>query len=171
MAKKKKKAKKKVAKKKVAKKKVSKKKTKKKSSKKKIASTRPVGKLTGVGVNETWCKAFEENEKISKAKRQDDAGISKFMKQNFPGKRSEVFNRVQMVRNRYNVGALTGGETPKVQSNRYDKQGNLLTSRGKLANENTAVTKTKSKAKKKVAKKKASKKKAKKKVKVKRSKR
>ena len=66
-------SKKKVTKKKVAKKKVAKKKTKKKAAKKTVSSTRPVGKITGVGVNETWCLAFQENEKVSKAKRQDDA--------------------------------------------------------------------------------------------------
>ena len=38
------------------------------------------------------------------------------MKQEFPGRKSKIFDYVQVVRNRYNKGALTKGAIPKKQS-------------------------------------------------------
>jgi len=83
-----------------------------------------VGRTTRVGVGATWAWVFAQNEKSSKADKLTDEGISKFMKSEFKGRESAIFDRVQAVRGRYNVGGLTGGAVPQKQSRRYDNQGN-----------------------------------------------
>jgi hypothetical protein len=83
-----------------------------------------VGRTTQVGVGTTWAWIFEQNEKSSKADKLTDEGIAKFMKSEFKGRESAIFDKVQAVRGKYNVGGLTGGAVPNRQSRRYDDQGN-----------------------------------------------
>lgn len=107
------------------------KKKKAKAAKKKIGSARPVGKMSKVGVIQTWIKLFQTNEKATKAKRMTDAQISKAMLKEFPGRTSKTFleRSVHGIRGRYNTGGLTKQIVPKVQSYRYDKDGNTIEGR------------------------------------------
>lgn len=75
------------------------------------------GKIHNKNVQETWALLFKNNARD----RLTDEQISRQMRAEFPGRKSAIFDRVQMVRRRYNKGALTGGEVPKVQSVRYGK--------------------------------------------------
>lgn len=75
------------------------------------------GKIHNKNIQETWALLFKNNAK----EKLTDAQISRQMKAEFPGRKSAIFNRVQMVRRRYNKGVLTGGEVPKIQSVRYGK--------------------------------------------------
>ena len=75
------------------------------------------GKIHNKNVQETWALLFRNNTRD----RLSDTQISRQMKAEFPGRKSAIFNRVQLVRRRYNKGLLTGGEVPKVQSVRYGK--------------------------------------------------
>lgn len=90
---------------------------------------RPQGKTTGLGVQAAWVHIFEQNEKVAKAKRLTDDGISAFMHKEFPGRQSKVFDGVQSVRTKYNKGGLTGGEVPKTQSIRYGDDGSASPTR------------------------------------------
>jgi len=94
-------------------KKVTKKKTKKKTTKK------VVGRTSEVGVMATWVKAFQHNNKVPVPKRWTDKQISAYMKKEFAGRKSAIFDHVQLVRNRYNKGALTQGNVPKRKSARH----------------------------------------------------
>lgn len=96
-----------------------KKKASKKASRKAAGSNRPVGRTSGVGVMATWVAAFQFNAKSPSAKRRTDKQIAVYMKREFPGRKSEIFNHVQLVRNRYNKGALTKNAVPKRQSVRH----------------------------------------------------
>jgi hypothetical protein len=96
-----------------------KKKATKKMAKKKAGGTRPVGKTSGVGVAATWILAFAHNNKVASAKRRTDKQITVYMKKEFPARKSEIFNHVQLVRNRYNKGALSGS-VPKRLSERHE---------------------------------------------------
>ena len=91
----------------------------KKKAAKKAGGTRPVGRTSGVGVMATWVEAFQHNGKVASAKRRTDKQIAVYMKKEFPGRKSEIFNHVQLVRNRYNKGALTKGKAPGRQSKRH----------------------------------------------------
>lgn len=91
-----------------------------KKAKRKAGANRPVGRTSGVGVMATWVEAFRGNAKSPAAKRRTDAQISSYMKKEFPGRKSEIFNHVQLVRNRYNKGALTKNAIPKRESVRHD---------------------------------------------------
>jgi hypothetical protein len=93
------------------------------------SAKREVGRTTKVGVVQTWCELFERNEKSPKNQKQTDEQISKQMHCEFPTKTSAIFDQVQAVRNRYNKGALLRGKLPKVQSYRYDAEGNKTTVR------------------------------------------
>jgi hypothetical protein len=118
--------------KKTAPKKAAKKAPKKKTAKKKTkrgnadVGKRPVGKTTMVGVQATWVWVFERNEKAKKRDKWTDERISEFMKSEFPGRESAVFDRIQAMRFKYNAGGMTGGVQPKVQSNRYDGDGEII---------------------------------------------
>ena len=91
-----------------------------KKAQKKAGSNRPVGRTSGVGVMATWVLAFQHNGKVAAAKRRTDKEIAVYMKKEFPGRKSEIFNHVQLVRNRYNKGALTKGKVPGRQAKRHD---------------------------------------------------
>jgi hypothetical protein len=56
-----------------------------------------------------------------------DAEISRMMKEEFPGRKSAIFDAVQTVRNRYNKGAFTKGEIPKQQSVRAEEKSSVKT--------------------------------------------
>jgi hypothetical protein len=105
---------------------------KSKSKKAKVREMKVVGKTTGLGVAKTWAKLFVNNEKSSKQQKLTDEQISKAMKKEFPDRGSDIFDHVQLVRNRYNKGVLTGGAVPAELAKRYDKNGNVVTARGKL---------------------------------------
>lgn len=90
------------------------------------SAKREVGRTTKVGVVQTWCELFERNEKAPKNQKLTDEQISKQMHREFPGKASAIFDRAQLVRNRYNKGALTRGKLPKIQSHCYDDDGNKV---------------------------------------------
>ncbi len=77
---------------------------------------RPEGKKWKLGIVKTWARLFDENE--TRKKPRTDAEISKFMHAEFPGRNSLVFDRVTLVRSRYNRGVLTNGKLPKKQSTR-----------------------------------------------------
>jgi len=102
-----------------------KKKTKKSKKAKTKTSKRVVGK-NQLGVIQTWISLFQENTK----KHQPDSAITMALQKNFVGRDSEIFKHVQSVRNRYNRGGLTKGVVPKIQSVRYDDEGNETTARG-----------------------------------------
>ena len=89
-----------------------------KKAHKKAGGTRPVGRTSGVGVMATWVLAFEHNNKVASAKRRTDKQITVYMNKEFPARKSEIFNHVQLVRNRYNKGALSG-KVPKRLSKRH----------------------------------------------------
>jgi hypothetical protein len=153
----------KMAAKKKAAKKVAKKKTVAKAPAKKAKGKgRPVGKISGVGIEQTWVYIFVRNAKVRKAERLDDAGITAFMKKEFPNRDTKVFDHVQSARNKYNKGGFNKGTPPNVQSVRYGEDGEQVTSRGGAVKEAKAPVKKAAKkapAKKKAAKKKAAKKK------------
>jgi len=90
-----------------------------KKARKKAVSNRPVGRTSGVGVMATWVAAFQHNAKVAATKRRTDKEISAYMKKEFPGRKSAIFDAVQLVRNRYNKGALTKGAIPTRQSKRH----------------------------------------------------
>lgn len=86
-----------------------------------------IGKFSRVGVIATWVNIFKDNPK----RRLTDKQISAQMKKEFPGRMSKIFDHVQMVRNRYNKGALTKGAVPARESQRYGSAGGIVTARGK----------------------------------------
>lgn len=144
------------AKKKVAKKKVAAKKAPAKKAKKESKSEgRPVGKTSGVGVQETWIGVFAKNETCKKADRLTDEQISAYMHSEFPSKDSKVFDQVQAVRNKYNKGGFKKVGTPSKQSNRYDADGNVVEVRGGGSGKKSDAAGGAKKATKKVAEKKA----------------
>ncbi len=99
-----------------------------KAAKEKAAPNRATGKTLGLGVQATWVKLFQDNEKRG-ATRKTDAEITKTMNSEFPARKSKVFERVQHVRAQYNRGVLTGGEVPKTPSSRYGEDGQKTTAR------------------------------------------
>ncbi len=114
---------------------------------------RPVGTSTGLGIQMAWCFIFQSNEKAAAAKRLNDEAITNWLKKEFPGRESGVFNNVQGVRTKYNQGGLTRGEVPSVISHRYED--------GKLADPGVATAEKEAAAKKNAAAAKAEKKAAK----------
>lgn len=105
------------------------KKEKRTMSKKEVAATsgkRPVGATTGLGVIAAWVHIFEKNQKAPKAKRMTDEQITAWLNQEFPGRDSAIFGRVQSVRARYNSGGLTGGTAPAVASTPFDATGSVV---------------------------------------------
>jgi hypothetical protein len=103
-----------------------------KSKKSSSEGSIPVGKTMGLRIQETWVALFEANEKAKRSEKQTDDELRKFMLKEFPTVNSKLFNqlkdgvlhRVQAIRSRYNRGGMTGGTQPKVQSHRYDENGN-----------------------------------------------
>lgn len=80
------------------------------------------GKTLGLGASETWVYLFERNETLPKAKKLTDEQISKFMHSEFPGRKSKIFDQVQLVRRAYyNKGRCVGqgGKPPKLISQAY----------------------------------------------------
>ena len=69
---------------------------------------RPIGKTMGLGVEQTWVVVFRKNALASQRRKKTDEQITAFMKAEFPGRNSAVFDRVSSVRNKYNRGDLTG---------------------------------------------------------------
>jgi hypothetical protein len=149
---------------------------KKAPTKKKVAkkagevntNSRAPGLTFGLGVEKTWVKLFEQNEKCKKAERMTDEQITEFMYAEFPHKTCEVFKHVNGVRGKYNRGGFHKGEAPELQSKRYDENGDVLVGRAtvsqaKKAPAAPAKKAPAKKATKKVAKKKVAKKAAKKK--------
>lgn len=158
-----------------AKKAPAKKTTKKKAAAKKAAATMPQrsaavkkggarpeakavkhgGKVVvpaGVGVQAAWCAIFEANEKLAKKSKLTDEGITKVLGQAFPGRKSDVFSRVQGVRRKYNTGGFTQTDgVPSTLSNRYDEEGNVTTARGKKVVDKKAASGTKKTGTKKAA--------------------
>ena len=92
-------------------------------SKKQVVSKEPAkkiaGRTTGLGVDPTWCIAFERSRK----ERWADAKITAFMKSEFPDRKSRIFETgVQRVRSLFNKGSLHGQEKKPAQpAERYDK--------------------------------------------------
>ena len=96
-----------------------------------------------LGVAATWAKIFEANEAnfLAKGGRRNhlvlaDPGITEAMQAAFPGRESEVFKQVALVRGRYNRGALFSDDSlPPRPSHRYMIDGNdkavRTTARGK----------------------------------------
>lgn len=76
----------------------------------------PVGKTSGVGVNETWIQVFEKNEQVEESERLTDEQISQFMKSEFPDLDAKLFDRVQIARGKYNRGGF----------HKKDKSGNVV---------------------------------------------
>ncbi len=85
------------------------------------AVQRPIGKTLGLGIQDTWVHIFLQNGKAKKKDRLTDAEITKFIKSEFPRRKTEYFRRVDWVRRRYNRGGLTKGVVPKRVSVAYDK--------------------------------------------------
>lgn len=87
----------------------------------------PVGKTSGVGVNETWIQVFEKNEEVDEGERLTDEQISQFMKSEFPDLDTKLFDRVQIARGKYNRGGFhkkdkSGqAQKPKVHSRAHDE--------------------------------------------------
>lgn len=92
----------------------------------------PLGKTTGLRVQEAWQQMFEANETAPKNKKKTDKEIADWMLREFPGLDSKLFDdlrdgvlhRVQAVRARYNRGGFNkDGTEPKRISHRYDSHG------------------------------------------------
>jgi len=81
---------------------------------------RPVGMKTGLGIQSAWAYVLNQNEKVPKVKKLSDEQITDWMKTEFPGRESNIFNQVQAVRNKYNKGGLTKGEIPAILSTRLE---------------------------------------------------
>lgn len=103
----------------------SKAKAKKKSTGRGGKPGRPKGTTTGLPIQAAWVHIFEQNRKAPKKKRLTDDQISEWMKKEFPGRKSKVFDMVNSVRTKFNKGGLTKGEVPKVESVPYDEDGNI----------------------------------------------
>jgi len=98
-----------------------------------VTGTRPVGETSGLSVTKAWCHIFEKNEKVPKAKKLEDTAIAKWMEDEFPGRKSAVFNRVNSVRNSYNKGKLTKSVVPEIISQRFDASGAVIAGRTRKA--------------------------------------
>lgn len=68
------------------------------------AGVRPVGRTTGVGIEQTWGIIFEREEKKAESKRLNDLQITDEMRDQFPGRNSRVFARVAEVRTKWRKG-------------------------------------------------------------------
>jgi len=75
----------------------------------------------GLGASESWYRFLLENFKL----KETDEKISKKMKDNFPGRKSKIYDQVQLIRNLFNKGRLTGqNNTPPAKpSIRYNEKG------------------------------------------------
>lgn len=72
-----------------------------------------VGKTTGRGIIETWLTGFH-NKKLKTAKQ-----VTEFMKTEFPGRDSDIFNYPNVVVARANRGLLTHGKKPNPPFKKY----------------------------------------------------
>lgn len=132
---------------------------------KKAAANRPqvIGKKSKLNVRQTWCKLFADNEKCAKGKRMTDEQITEAIKAEFPDRRPKVFDTPHVVRALYNKGQLSN-PVPSKQSQRYDKNGDVLEraskSKTKATPKKKVVAKKKSATEKKVVKKKVVRRKA-----------
>lgn len=79
-------------------------------------AAKPLGTSSGISLNGTWIKVFEDNEKRDEAERWTDKQISEFMKSEFPELDSVTFDRVTIARGRYNRGGF----------HKKDKSGKLV---------------------------------------------
>ncbi len=104
---------------------------KKAPAEKGTAAARPkarVGVTSGVGVNETWIRLFEQNEQCDEQDRLTDKQISESMKSEFPDLDSVTFDRVEIARGKYNRGGFhkkdKNGKVvrPKIHSNPHGTQ-------------------------------------------------
>lgn len=85
-----------------------------------VKGSRPIGRTTGLPIQQAWVQLFKDNAK----RHLSDEAITKWMLKEFPGRDSKVFHAVAAVRSKYNSGGLTGGEAPKVRALQYDAEGN-----------------------------------------------
>jgi hypothetical protein len=90
---------------------------------------RTLGITTGLPVFGFWAYFFPKNEKASKKDKLTDEQITEFVRAEFPGRKNEVFDHIPGIRRNYNNGMFTKGIPPKVHSNRYDAEGNVVPSR------------------------------------------
>jgi hypothetical protein len=98
-----------------------------KAAKKPVQKPRICGKTLGLNIKATWIKIFQENERVSKAKRLTDTALAKIMVREFPGRTPKDFlpEGVRHVRAAYNAGAWNP-QPPKIQSSAYTPQGEKL---------------------------------------------
>lgn len=92
------------------------------------------GKTLGLSIRDTWKHLFQENEKAAKGSKKTDEQLQQFMRDEFPGRTGHNFTSpggVQAVRNYYNAGNFDKGEIPEVPSQKYNEEGEAVTSRGK----------------------------------------
>lgn len=87
---------------------------------------RPIGLTTGLPILLAWCYIFQQNQKATKAQRKTDEQISKWMKAEFPGRKTAAFDNVNGCRIAYNGGRYTKEVEPKVQSQRFDENGEVV---------------------------------------------
>lgn len=137
-------------------------KSKKKTSKKKTnemtkgsgqrgATGSRTGATLGLGVCATWAAVFEKNEKVKRSKRLTDDQIAEFMQSEYPDRTSSNLTKVQSNRSCYNKGVFTDDEPPKVQSNRYDDDGEVVeVTRGRGLGSNAKKSKDLRRSKKRV---------------------
>lgn len=98
------------------------------------------GKTWGLNLRQTWVKLFEENAK----NKQTDEQLHKFMKAEFPDRKSKDITVPEMIgklRRVVNSGAFTNGEKPAVPFVRYNENKEVITVRGKLVKEGGAPKK------------------------------
>lgn len=123
-----------------------------KKKKEKGEGKRPVGETTGLPIQHAWVHIFVQNEKAAKNNRMTDKQISDWLKKEFKGRPSKVFEErsVNGVRSKYNRGGLTKGAVPSVLSRRFDENGEILErkARTKKSTPSTKKGKTKGKSKK-----------------------
>ena len=111
--------------------KVAKERAAKKTEIQKPTGARPIGKTTKLGVQAAWIYVLQQNEKVPAKERLTDEQITKFMKREFPGRQTKVFDAVQAARNKLNKGGF--GEQSFV-SQRYDADGKAVeVKRGRAA--------------------------------------
>jgi hypothetical protein len=87
---------------------------------------RPIGKTTGLSVNEFWRKTFGKNERLPRSQKMTDAAISKLVHKEFPGRDTALWEpeNINKIRAMYNAGnPKAGGGVGQPRSHRYDENG------------------------------------------------
>jgi len=95
----------------------------------------PNGTKRKLGITELWCLLFEMNEALPRKRKMTDATIKDTILANFPPTRDsmkalqEGRETVNHIRTLYNRGRFTRNVEPKIQSVRYNQDGDVVDGR------------------------------------------